>query len=101
MVRMLLVIPSALLALAACAPTEQRFCERMDECNALVGVSVDECTSDFADLLTELSDSDEKDCRTTLDRCMENESCDNFVVCVLEDAGVPCGSTYSYYYYTF
>ena len=89
------LVPLTIAVLAACASVEARLCDRLDECNALTG-SVEECASDAQDALGDLSDSDEKDCEAQIDACLENESCDNFLVCNVDK----CGFGTYYYYYT-
>ena len=65
-----------------CASTEQRVCERADECNFLpAGVSVDECTEQSAKCTDDLSSSDRADWEKLTGDCLELQSCTNFGTC--------------------
>lgn len=77
------IITCGLLALflTGCGSAESQLCDRLDECNALDGMSVEECTEVWADTLDELSSSEAHDCEDDLKDCLDNESCDNFLSC--------------------
>lgn len=74
-----------ILVTAACSSIEADFCEKLDECNALNGQSVDECTENSEKALEDLADSKRSDCEDEYQDCVDKESCEAFGQCVIED----------------
>lgn len=65
-----------------CASTEQRFCQRADECNILpAGLSADECTDQYTKCTDDLTSSERTDWDKGTSDCLELQSCTNFVNC--------------------
>lgn len=80
--------PSVVFLLGACtgAP-EVRYCERLDECNALYGASVEECETDVSDFLADLSNDEQRDCEDEIDACLDEQSCADFLACDTSQCG--------------
>ncbi|HZH18333.1 MAG TPA: hypothetical protein VE057_28535 [Archangium sp.] len=65
-----------------CSSTEQRFCDRADECNILpAGMSADECADRTTQCTEDLTSSDRADWYNVMGDCLELQSCTNFVNC--------------------
>ncbi len=60
----------------------KNYCERADECNVLIGSSVDECTENMESCLDDLTSSEESDWEDDIDECLEHSGCDRFVTCL-------------------
>jgi hypothetical protein len=62
-----------------------QFCNRLDECNALDGHSVEECIGIFDECLGDLTESRRADWETSMDRCLELRACDAMLDCWAND----------------
>lgn len=64
-----------------CSATTADICGRLDECNALENISVNECTDNLDEALEEANDAERADFETLAGRCLELEVCRNFLEC--------------------
>ena len=67
MTKLLLVLGLGLLSIG-CTSDAEAICDKLDECNSLTGTSVDECTEEIEDEVSEGAISDCSD-------CVDDESC--------------------------
>ena len=73
------------LLLAGCGAPEANLCDRLDECNALADMSINECTEVWTDALEDMSSAQASDCEAQLQDCLDLSSCDNFMSCDISD----------------
>lgn len=69
--------------LSACGSPAGGLCARLDECNALTGQSVSECTENTERALEQFSSNARADCERSIDQCNELSACSNFLDCNL------------------
>jgi hypothetical protein len=61
---------------------ENRVCRRMEECNGLFQISVEECAADYGDALGALSDANRKVCEGQISACLATDVCEDLLECV-------------------
>lgn len=76
------VLAITLGLVSGCASTVSQACDRADECNSLSGETVDECVDRNEKALDGFTDAKRADCENAVDKCLENESCENFSSCL-------------------
>lgn len=82
------LIAAVTLTTAACGgggddfeSVSDELCHRFDECNALDGVSANECTSVISSCVSELSAGEERDWELDIQDCLDYSSCNTFIEC--------------------
>lgn len=63
---------------SACGASAASVCARLDECNALAGTSLTQCTENIQQSLDTLTESRRRDCLADLSDALGNASCEQF-----------------------
>ena len=95
---MIPVVTAASLSLGACDGNDDgdgdgglasSYCEKLDTCNALEGMSTQECTEKVEKQLDDMTSTDRADTEKVYGDCLEFKGCEAFLECV----------EFYYYYY--
>jgi hypothetical protein len=62
----------------------EKVCDRLDECNLLIGMSTSECIENGNKALDDLTSTDRADCERNMTDCLKNESCSNYSACFVK-----------------
>lgn len=89
-------IIALLLVSSACSSVENARCARADECNVLVGVSVDECTEQLSQIIDGVTSDEAADWRKKSSDCLDFQTCGNYLTCAAgADLGTAVSSRFS------
>lgn len=79
MMRLFAALSFALVV--GCGSTASSTCERLDDCNAVNGQSVPECTEALESLLEACPSAERQDVETAFQACLWLNACSNFILC--------------------
>lgn len=72
----------ALVMFSGCGgSTAMQLCQRADDCNALRGQTVEDCTANVQQNLEDMAPSSRADCEMGLQKCLDFQACDGFLEC--------------------